>query len=161
MKKVVFLILFTLLSLFPAFAGVEPGGAENNDNIDNTVIIARIKSDDIEVTVPSVIYTFIETDVKLKFKNPEHTRLLYNNNKVSFILNGEDTILSFTNGECTIKKQFSTSDDAITIYTEEFSYRNSITPVSLWYIIVPVSLLIALIVFLMTGRKNKSKTTTL
>lgn len=160
MKKVVFLISFTLLRLLPAFAGVEPGSAENNDNIDNTVIIARIKSNDIEVTVPSVIYTFIETDIKLKFKNPEHTRLLYNNNKISFIINGEDTILSFTNGECTIKKKFTTSDDAITIYTEEFSYRNNITPISLWYIIAPVLLLIALIVFLIVRRKNKSEATT-
>jgi uncharacterized protein YhbP (UPF0306 family) len=154
MKKSILLSLLLFFSLFQAMAGVELGGAENNDNIDNTVIIARIKSDDIEVTIPSVIYTFLDTEIKLKFKNPEHTRLLYNNNKVGFIINGDDTILSFVNGECTIKKQFSTSDKAITIYAEEFSYRNNITPISLWYIIVPVLLLIGLIAFIMIRRRS-------
>ncbi len=154
MKKGYFLVLFTLFSVFSTFAGIEQGGAENNDNIDNTVIIARIKSDDIEVTTPAVIYTFTDTDIKLKFKNSEHTRLLYNNNKVSFIINGEDMILSFVNGECSIKKQFTTSDNTISIYTEEFSFRRDITPISLWYIIIPSLLVIALIIFLIARKKQ-------
>lgn len=154
MKNAYFLLLFTLFRAFSLVAGGEQGGAENNDNIDNTVIIARIKSDDIEVTTPKVIYTFTETDIKLKFKNPEHTRLLYNNNKVSFIINGEDVILSFVNGESSIKKQFTTSDDAITIYTEEFSYKRDITPISLWYIIIPSLLLISLVIYLIARTKK-------
>ena len=157
MKKAYVLILFTFLSLFtvPIFAGIEQGGAENNDNTDNTVIIARIDSDDIEVTVPSVIYTFTDTEIKLKFINPEHTRLLYNNNKVNFIINGEDEILSFVNGECVITKRFTTSDESIAIYTEEFSYKHNITPISLWYIILPVVAVIGLILFVIVRKKHK------
>ena len=157
MKKAYVLILFTFLSLFtvPIFAGIEQGGAENNDNTDNTVIIARIDSDDIEVTVPSVIYTFTDTEIKLKFINPEHTRLLYNNNKVNFIINGEDEILSFVNGECVITKRFTTSDESIAIYTEEFSYKHNITPISLWYIILPVVAVTGLILFVIVRKKHK------
>lgn len=157
MKKVYTFILATFLSLFSVhtFGGIEQGGAENNDNTDNTVIIARIDSDDIEVTVPSVVYTFTDTDIKLKFKNAEHTRLLYNNNKINFIINGEDEILSFVNGECVIKKRFTTSDESIAIYTEEFSYKHSITPITVWYIIIPAVLLVSLIVFLFVRKKNK------
>lgn len=158
MKKTLVLVLYTLSNLLfvNAYAGLEHGASENNDNTDNSVIIARINSDDIEVTVPSVIFTFTDTDIKLKFKNPQHTRLLYNNNKINVIINGEDTILFFTNGECTIKKRFTTSDKAITIYTEEFSYTHPVTPISLWYIILPIVLIIGIIFFIATRKKSKS-----
>jgi hypothetical protein len=150
-----FLMSLMLLTV-NTFAGIEHGAAENNDNTDNTVIIARINSNDIEVTVPSVIYTFTDTHINLKFKKPEHTRLLYNNNKVNFIINGEDVILSFINGECDIKRRFTTSDNAITIYAEEFSYKHSITPISLWYIIIPVVLVIALTVIIIIRKQKHS-----
>ncbi len=157
MRKAHLLILYSVLNLLyiNAYAGLEHSTIENNDNTDNSVIIARINSKDIEVTVPSVIFTFTDTDIKLKFKNPEHTRLLFNNNKINFIINGEDTMLSFVNGECNIKKRFSTAEKAITIYTEEFSYIHPITPISLWYIITPIVLVIALIIFIATRKKSK------
>ncbi|MGB3946415.1 MAG: hypothetical protein WBM13_00400 [Bacteroidia bacterium] len=150
-----FFFLFSLslsLSLF-VYAGSDNNAAENNDNTDHAIIIARIKKEDIDVTIPSVIYTFNDTEIKLKFKNPEHTRLLYNNNKVNFIVNGEDMLLSFVNGECVIKKQLSTNDKYIAIYTEEFGYKQSIMPIAIWHILIPVFFLIALIVFFIARRK--------
>jgi uncharacterized protein YhbP (UPF0306 family) len=158
MRKTFLLALYFLFVVSPVntFAGFEHGSSENNDNIDNSVIIARIKGGDIEVTVPSVIFTFTDTYIKLNFNNPEHTRLLYNNNKVNFIINGEDTELTFVNGEVTIKKRFESSDKAIKIYSEEFSYNHDITPIALWHIIVPIVLLAGLILFGMIKKQNKT-----
>lgn len=149
--KLFFAFLFSL-SLF-SYAGSDNGVAENNDNTDHAIIIARIKKEDIAVTIPSVIYTFTETEIKLKFKNPEHTRLLYNNNKVNFIVNGEDMILTFVNGECVIKKQLSSDDKYIAIYTEEFGYKQSIMPIALWYILIPVFFIIGLVIFFIARKK--------
>lgn len=148
------LIFIFFLALSPLFAGFEQGVAENNDNIDNSIIIARIKGDDVEVTVPKIIFTFTDTDIKIKFKNPEHTRLLYNNNRVNFIINGEDTILNFVNGEVTITKRFTTSDTAIKIYSEEFSYTHAFAPIALWYIVLPLVLLLAAIVYYLMREKT-------
>jgi hypothetical protein len=155
MNKVITTFFFTFLfslSLF-SYASNDNGVAENNDNTDHAIIIARIKKEDIDVTIPAVIYTFTETEIKLKFKNPEHTRLLYNNNKVNFIINGEDLLLTFVNGECIIKKQLSTDDKYIAIYTEEFGYKRSIMPIALWYILIPVFFIISLVIFFIARKK--------
>lgn len=149
--KYFFAFLFSISLL--GYAGSDNTAAENNDNTDHAIIIARIKKEDIDVTVPSVIFTFTDTEIKLKFKNPEHTRLLYNNNKVNFIVNGDDMLLTFVNGECVIKKQLSTNDKYIGIYSEEFGYKKPIMPIAIWHILVPVFFLIALIVFLIARRK--------
>ncbi|MES2593505.1 MAG: hypothetical protein V4608_16600 [Bacteroidota bacterium] len=144
-------LLFTLFSLNTAFAT-----GENNDNVDQTsIIIARINNEDIEVSIPTVIFTFADTDIKLKFKKPEHTRLLYNNNKISFIINGEEKQLNFVNGEANFKKQFNFSDKVLTIFTEEFSYTHKITAFPIWAIIIPVLLVIGLVIFLMMKRSSK------
>lgn len=155
MNKVITTFFFTFLfslSLF-SYASNDNGVAENNDNTDHAIIIARIKKGDIDVTIPAAIYTFTETEIKLKFKNPEHTRLLYNNNKVNFIVNGEDLLLTFVNGECIIKKQLSTDDKYIAIYTEEFGYKQSIMPIALWYILIPVFFIISLVIFFIARKK--------
>lgn len=149
--KFFFIFLFSL-SLF-SYAGSDNGAAENNDNTDHAIIIARIKKEDINVTIPKIIYTFTETEIKLKFKNPEHTRLLYNNNKVNFIVNGEDMLLTFVNGECLIKKQLSSEDKYIGIYTEEFGYKQSIMPIALWYILIPVFFILGLVIFFIARKK--------
>jgi hypothetical protein len=149
--KLSFAFLFALSSF--CYAGSDNGTAENNDNTDHTIIIARIKKDDIVVSIPSVIYTFLDTEIKLKFINPEHTRLLYNNNKVNFIVNGEDMLLTFVNGECVIKKQLSTDDKYIAIYTEEFGYKQSIMPIALWYILIPIFFIIGLVIIFLARRK--------
>lgn len=149
--KLTVAFLFALSSF--SYAGSDIGAAENNDNTDHAIIIARIKKEDIDVTIPSVIYTFTDTEIKLKFKNPEHTRLLYNNNKVNFIVNGDDMLLTFVNGECVIKKQLSTDDKYIAIYTEEFGYKQSIMPISLWYILIPVFFVISLVIVFLARRK--------
>ena len=108
MKKLRFSILFLSVSLlsFSSFSKNETGASENNDNIDNSVIIERIDNDDIEVSIPSIIFAFSDVDVKLSFKNPNHTRLLFNKNKITFIINGEEKPLNFINGEVSFKRKY-------------------------------------------------------
>lgn len=154
MKKLRFLILFLSVSLlsFSSFAKIERGAPVNN-NKDNSVIIERIGNDDIEVSIPSVIFFFSDVDVKLRFKNPRHTRLLFNKNKIIFIINGEEKPLNFINGEVSFKKKFD-KDKVLAIFTEGFSYNHEITVISLWTILTPIVFALILIVFLF-WRKSK------
>ena len=154
MRKLRFAILFFFYSLlsFTSFARIENDGIENNGNIDNSVIIARINNDDIEISVPSLIFSFTEAEIKLKFKNPEHTRLLFNKNRINFIINGEERQLTFIHGEASFKKKFD-EDNVLTIFTEGFSYNHPVTVFSLWAVLLPIVLIIGLILFWLMRRK--------
>ncbi|MDO9185644.1 MAG: hypothetical protein Q7W13_06505 [Bacteroidia bacterium] len=155
MKKLRFRILYLFVSLlsFGSFAKNEPVPSDNNDNIDNSIIIERIDNEDIEVSIPSIVFPFSDVDVKLRFKNPQHTRLLFNKNKITFIINGEEKPLNFINGEVSFKKKFD-KDQALAIFAEGFSYNHEITVISLWTILSPIIVVLGLIVFLM-WRKTK------
>lgn len=155
MKKLRFSILYLFVSLlsFGSFAKNETVPSDNNDNIDNSVIIERIDNEDIEVSIPSIVFPFSDVDVKLRFKNPQHTRLLFNKNKIIFIINGEEKPLNFINGEVSFKKKFD-KDQALAIFAEGFSYNHEITVISLWTILSPIIVVLGLIVFLM-WRKTK------
>jgi hypothetical protein len=155
MKKLRFSILYLFVSLisFGSFAKNEPVPSDNNDNIDNSIIIERIDNEDIEVSIPSIVFPFSDVDVKLRFKNPQHTRLLFNKNKIMFIINGEEKPLNFINGEVSFKMKFD-KDKVLAVFAEGFSYNHEITVISLWTILSPIVLLLSLIVFLM-WRKTK------
>lgn len=150
MKKIRFLILFLSVSLlsFSSFSKNESGSIENNDNIDNSVIIERIDNDDIEVSIPSIVFPFSDVDVKLRFKNPKHTRLLFNKNKITFIINGEEKPLNFINGEVSFKRKFD-KNKVLAIFVEEFSYNHEITVISLWTILSLIVFVLGIIVFFM------------
>ena len=120
MKKVLFsIVLFCSFLANSTFAKNEE---EPLEAIDNSIVIDRIGNNDIEVTLPSVIFAFSEVEIKLKFKNPNQTKLLLNNGKIDFIINGEDQIITFVNGEGSFKHKFDT-DKKISILTEDFSYK--------------------------------------
>lgn len=130
------------------------GGSErerDTESPDNSIVIDRIVNDDIEVIIPSVIFSFTETMIKLKFKNPEHTKLLLNNNKLNFIVNGEDVELSFKNGETSFNHKFA-DDNSLSIYVEEFSYTKEINAFPLWALLLPAGLLLIWII-----RKSMNK----
>ena len=109
--------------------------------IDNSVVIDRIGNGDIEVTIPSLIFTFSEVDVKLKFVNPNHTKLLVNKGRINMIINGEDRMIEFINGEASFKHKFD-KNRTLKIFTEDFSYNNTVTAYPLWAFLVPVGFII-------------------
>ncbi|MGZ4034227.1 MAG: hypothetical protein ACXVDZ_18670 [Bacteroidia bacterium] len=139
MKKLLLsIVLFCSLFSNYSFAKNEE---EELQTVDNSVVIDRIGNDDIEVTLPSVIFTFSEADIKLKFKNPNHTKLLLNNGKIDFIINGEDRILTFVNGEASFKHKFDTNK-SLSIYTEDFSYNTTVTAYPMWVFFVPIGFIV-------------------
>lgn len=140
MKKLLYIILFLSFSV-PAINSFSKNDDDTIAKKDNSLIINRITNDDINVSVPSLIFGFKDTDIKLKFKNPRHGRLILNNDKIHFIINGEDTELTFIKGEAHFTKKFDTNK-TLTIYTEGFSYSTKITVFPVWAIVLPIALLI-------------------
>ena len=140
MKKILFTIAFLCSTLF-SINGFSKDEEEQPEEIDSSVIIDRINNDDIEVSIPSLIFTFTDAEIKLKFKNPEHTKLLLNKNKINFIINGADKTLTFINGEASFINKFNNSN-SLSIYTEEFSFNQKVTAYPLWAILAPVVLIL-------------------
>lgn len=138
MKKVLFTIVF-FCSVFSGFA--KEGADEPIEVVDNSIVIDRIGNGDLEITLPSLIFTFNEVDVKLKFLNPNHTKLLVNKGKIDFIINGEEKQLNFVNGEASFKHKFD-KDRALSIFTEDFSFNTTVTAYPLWACFVPIGLIV-------------------
>lgn len=153
-----FLLLLFCLFSFDTFAKIEREEVENSENLDNSLIVARITNNDIEVTIPSPVFSFNDVEIKLRFKNPEHTRLLfnmkYNKNKINFIINGEDFALNFINGEASFKKRFESSDD-LTIFAEDFSYKHNVFVFPLFTSISALVLIIVVLIIRMFRKASK------
>ncbi len=142
MKKLLFAIAF-LLAFVTGFSKEIPD--EGVEIVDNSVVIDRVTNSDIEVTLPSMIFTFKDVVVKLKFVNPNHTKLLLNKGKINFIINGEDKELEFVNGEASFIQKFDTRK-TLSIFTEDFSYNTTVTAYPLWAFFVPLGFIVLWII---------------
>lgn len=152
MKKLLSLILlfsFSVLAINTFSRNID----EPSETIDNSIVIDRISNADIEVTLPSVIFTFRDAEIKLKFKNIHQTKLQASKNELEFIINGENKKLLFVNGEATFKHRFDSSN-SLSIFAEDFSFNQKVTAYPLWAIILPIALLFVLII---KNRMKKSK----
>lgn len=123
-------------------------------SIDNSIVIDRITNDDIEVTVPSLLFTFKDATIKVRFKNLEHPRLLLNKGKINFIIDGIDKELNFNNGEATFQRSFS-DNNSLTIYAEEFGYSTKVTAYPLWVFLAPFILIVLWIVIRQMNKKKE------
>ncbi len=155
MKKLHAVIFFLSFSLLPfnSISKIEIETYGVNNNIDNSLIIARITNNDIEVISPKIVFFYRDPEIKLKFKNIKHTRLLFNNNKIKFIINGEEQELLFTNGETTFNKKLS-KENVISILTEGFSFSQKITFFPLWEMLLVIAIIIGLVSFWMVRIKK-------
>jgi hypothetical protein len=151
--RLLFSYLFVSILVFSSlntFAGSE----KDNEKLDNSIVIDRISNKDIEVVVPSIIFAFKPVEIKVKFTNPQHSKLLLNNNKLHFIINGEDVELLFTDGVATFTHKFN-DDSTLSIYVEEFSYNKNITVFPIWAIVLPTVLIIIWIIRRATKKRKK------
>jgi hypothetical protein len=134
-----------LLTLALLFACVNNTIAKDepvfSNEVDNSIIIDRISNDDVSITIPSAVFSFREAEIKIKFHNPEHTKLLLNKNKVEFLVNGEPLLLEFNKGEANFKHHFGHSN-IINIFCEDLSYSNKVTVYPIWAILVPVAVIL-------------------
>ena len=139
MKKVLFAISL-FCSIATGFAK-EVGDEPVEEMVDNSIVIERITNDDIEVTIPSLIFTFKEAEINLRFINPNHTKLLLNKGKINFIINGEDKVIEFVDGKASFIQKFDTKKN-LTIYTEDFSFNTTVTAYPLWAFFVPIGFIV-------------------
>ena len=139
MKKVLFAISL-FCSIATGFAK-EVGDEPVEEMVDNSIVIERITNDDIEVTIPSLIFTFKEAEINLRFINPNHTKLLLNKGKINFIINGEDKVIEFVDGKASFIQKFDTNKN-LTIYTEDFSFNTTVTAYPLWAFFVPIGFIV-------------------
>jgi hypothetical protein len=151
MRKLLYIItlFFSVLFTLNTFAKVD---SDEPETVDNSIVIDRITNDDIIVSMPSLIFAFKDVDIKLKFKDPQHTKLLLNKNKINFIINGEEKELTFVNGEAIFTHKFDKSR-SLSIYVEDFSYSTIVTAYPIWAILVPL----AFILLWFAGRMMKKK----
>ncbi len=151
MKKLLSLILlfsFSVISINTFSKNKEDAPEE----IDNSIVIDRIGNSDIEVIIPSVIFTFRDAEIKLKFKNIQHTKLQACKNEIEFIINGENKKLLFVNGEASFMHKFNSSN-SISIFVEDYGFTQKVTAYPLWVVLLPVALLLLWIVIRMR-KKN-------
>lgn len=148
------LLLFTLFFSFftpISFAKNEPA-EEKQQDVDNSIIIDRISSDDININISSPVFSFSDAEVKIRFNNPEHTKLLLNKNIIEFIVNGESKILNFVNGEASFNQRFDKSNN-LTIYVEDLSFSKHVTVYPLWAIIIPIVVILLYLLKRMITKK--------
>jgi len=134
---------YLLTILFFLFAGILSAKDEPSENqeIDNSIIIDRISNDDLDISISSPVFSFTDSKVKIKFHNPEHTKLLLNKNKIEFIVNGETKVLDFVNGEAEFTHRFNDSK-TLSVFVEDLSYTTNVTVYPLWAIIIPLVVIV-------------------
>src|SRR6218665_264210 len=151
MKRALLLLTFCF-SLFSNVFEKTYNPMEQVD-VDESIIIERIGNEDITVSIPSPIFSFMDAEIKLKFNNPGHTKLLLNKNRIEFIINGESRILDFVNGEASFKHRFDESK-TLTIYTEEFSYYKVATVYPLWAVLTPLVVIVVYVLKRLLTKKS-------
>ncbi|MCE3278385.1 MAG: hypothetical protein K0S44_576 [Bacteroidetes bacterium] len=148
------LVLFTLFFSFftsISIASNEPA-EEKQQDVDNSIIIDRISNDDVNINISSPVFSFTDAEIKIKFNNPEHTKLLLNKNTVELIVNGESKVLNFVNGEASFKHRFDKSNH-ISIYVEDLSFSKHVTVYPLWALIIPIAVILLYFIKRMITKK--------
>lgn len=144
MKNTAILLALLITLIVPPLSAKTEDSAIHMEDVDKSVVIDRIGNNDLLVTMPSYVFSFKDAVIRLQFKNPNHTRLLVNNKRIEFIINGEVKLLDFINGVATFKHRFDRSDN-LSIYTEDFSFNKIVTVYPVWAIIAPLVVLLAYI----------------
>lgn len=145
-----FFIAFTFIA-FSSFARVE---YDEIENLDQSVQVERITNSDIEVQMPGFVLKGNYAEVKLKFVSPTNPKLVLNNSILSFIINGADIPVAFTNGEAIVPVKFDRIN-SVSIYAEDFSFEKKVTVVSLWVIVLPAILILALLMRVFLKRRKR------
>lgn len=119
--------------------------------------VHRINNSSLSVKVPKYIFSGLNTNIDLVFANPADEKLVSNNNELYFIINGEDQKIHFDKaGVGTFNYTFKDNGN-LTIYFEDFNYSSKLHIIPIWYVIIPVGLLVLFLSYKLfrSGRKNK------
>ncbi len=121
---------------------------------------SRVSNSALTVKVPKYIFSGLNTNVDLVFNDPNNQKLIDNNYELFFIINGEDTKIHFDkSGVGTFNHTFGKSED-LKIYFEDFSYSENLHIISLWYIVIPVGLLVMFLAYKLFRASKKNNRAT-
>ncbi|MDP2385535.1 MAG: hypothetical protein Q8M29_04130 [Bacteroidota bacterium] len=153
MNKLIVAISFLFLSFVSLSKNLEETTTKDIISEANS----RVSNSAVTVKVPKYIFSGLNTNIDLVFNDPNNQKLIDNNYELFFIINGQDTKIHFDkSGVGSFSHTFNKSED-LRIYFEDFSYSANLHIISLWYIVVPVGLLVLFLGYKLfrTGKKNK------
>jgi hypothetical protein len=132
------LLAFSLITI-EARELVDPASAEAKQ-------ISRVNNNDVSFEFPHFIFSHTNTVFIVKFKDPNHAKLATNNNRLHFIVNGNDQLVEFDkNGEGKVSCTFKNSNK-LSVLFEDVSYNVQMPVISIWYMLLPLG---GLLLFLM------------
>ncbi len=141
MNKIVllFIFLFSLLAL---------SAREFNDAINKQAgQTNRVNNDDVSFEFPHFIFSHTNTVITIKFKDPNHPKLTANNNKLNFIVNGDDQLVEFDkNGVGTVSCTFK-GNNKLAVLFEDITYNMQMPVISIWYMILPLGGLLLFLIY--------------
>lgn len=150
MKKIL-VVLVSLLTLSIAAREFKDAPTPQGAQID------RISNADLSIELPRFVFSYTNTKIAIRFKNPLHDKLVKNNRQLHFIVNGEDQLVQFdADGVGQLTCTFKASNQ-LTVLLEDASFAREVPLISIWYMILP---LVGLFLFLgyrlmFAGRKLK------
>ena len=155
MKKNLLVALF--ISLLANFSLAKDVTEIEHENITETISafsINRLGNNDIDIIMPSFVFSNTITKIQLQFKDPDNLKLINNEYIIPFIINGEEMNVKFDGkGTGTIDYTLIDKSD-LSIYCEDSKYESKLHLISIWYILFP---LILLSTFLIYKIKNNRK----
>jgi hypothetical protein len=119
--------------------------------------VSRVGNDDIYFELPQFVFSHTNTSIVIKFKNPNHDKLRSNNNKLHFIVNGDDQLVEFDkNGTGTITTTFK-NGDRLSVLFEDVAYNMQLPVISIWYILIPLGALLSFIVYKIVSNARQAR----
>ena len=118
-------------------------------------LINRVGNDDITLELPRFVFSHTNTKISVKFKNPAHDKLVNNNYKLHFIVNGSDQVVEFDHAgagsiSCTFK-----ADNKLSVLFEDVSFAKEVSVISIWYVVLPLAALFLFLGYRLAFSKKK------
>lgn len=104
-----------------------------------------LSKDDVSVEMTNIIVKGIEIEIELQFHNTEF-RKVNEGYPIAIKINGNTMMPILTKGSAIIKYKFDKKQD-LNITVSEFIYKKHVTPIPLWFSIIPplIAIIIALL----------------
>ena len=112
---------------------------------ENSESHVKLEQNDVEIEMTNIIVQNIAVDIKVHIKNAEF-RKQYEGYPISIKLNDKTVVAKLIKGTATVNHKFK-HDEEFKISVAEYTYSKNITPIPLWFSVIPplIAILFALI----------------
>ncbi|PCH98175.1 MAG: sodium:proton antiporter [Bacteroidetes bacterium] len=132
-------LLVSLFLIGDAYAKipVDSAGTRKHDAILNS---------DVSVELPLVVIEDIPSSITLTFKDPDHLKLVKEDNRIIMLVNSSPVTIEFDRGIGVFEHYF-TDGESLKVEYGDFVYESTIKPIPLWLSILPplIAIVMALI----------------